>query len=84
MPCSVMSRLSARVPKDHPLRAIRALVDGVLGDMSVRVVPPAFDDRRGAREVSPRAEASVSVARVEDDDVSETRKMTKRPSPVAR
>ena len=34
MRCSVMCRAEQRVPSDHPLRAIRALVDDVLRDMS--------------------------------------------------
>jgi hypothetical protein len=35
-PDSMFSYVSPeqRIPKDHPLRAIRTLVDGVLGDMS--------------------------------------------------
>ena len=40
MPAGMFSyvRLEERVPRDHPLRAIRALVDAVLADLS-----PAFE-----------------------------------------
>lgn len=49
-----------RVPADHPLRAIRVLVDGVLDDMS-REVARLYSDV-GAPVDSARAPAAGPVA----------------------
>jgi len=49
-----------RVPKDHPLRAIRALVDEVLGEMSREVRPAVCGD--GAAVDSAGTAAARAVA----------------------